>query len=186
MVPRAGRPPVFLGLDNISHILTDSHYTTIDSSGKLKPIHAHDFVLVKHFIDYLSGAKTMPNGGLVIASTSRSDHVKSSALDVSIAMAEARKTSDPPLSSTEALRIEQFWSPYKTIDQRSVEALKDIETIRLEGLKKEEARAIMEYWAISGLVRKEIGDRFVGEKWSLAGGGVIGELEKAVVRSGRL
>jgi small subunit ribosomal protein S29 len=36
----------------------------------------------------------------------------------------------------------------------------------------------MEYFARSGLLRENINDEWVGEKWSLAGGGVVGELEK--------
>ena len=54
---------------------------------------------------------------------------------------------------------------------------------RLRGLDRMEARGLLEYWAQSGMVRQRVDDRYVGEKWSLAGGGVIGELERCVVRA---
>ena len=57
-----------------------------------------------------------------------------------------------------------------------------VEVQRIGGVGKEEARALMEYWAKSGVCRQKVDDGFVGEKWSLSGGGVVGELERAVVR----
>jgi small subunit ribosomal protein S29 len=183
------RPPIFLAIDNISHILTESYYTAMDATGELNRIHAHDFVQIKHFLDYFSGQQTLPNGGIVMAATSQSDHAKSPALEVSIAMAEARQAQNIDPSNEEAakqIRIEQFWSPYKTIDQRSLDVLKGFELIQLEGLTKEEAKTIMEYWATSGMVRRKIEEGFVSEKWTLSGSGVVGELEKAVIRRGRL
>lgn len=36
----------------------------------------------------------------------------------------------------------------------------------------------MEYFAQSGILREQVNDNWVGEKWSLAGGGVVGELER--------
>jgi small subunit ribosomal protein S29 len=181
------RPPIFFSLDNISHVLTESYYTVTDETGQLNRIHAHDFVQIKHFLDYFSGQQTLPNGGIVIAATSKSDHAKSPALDVSVAMAEVRQAQNLDPSSEEAtkqIHIEQFWSPYKKIDQRSLDVLKNFELIKLEGLTREEAKTIMEYWATSGMVRRKIEEGYVNEKWTLAGSGVIGELEKAVVRRG--
>ncbi|KAF2435213.1 hypothetical protein EJ08DRAFT_730312 [Tothia fuscella] len=223
MVPNLGRPPVFLGLDNISHILGESHYTTLNKKGKLQRIHAHDFVLVRHFVEFISGREEMGNGGLVMAATSMSDHAKSTALDVCITIAEARQISrsttttdnnpatlpittvrgyltnpsnpsmHTPIPTAEshprdiaAYKLAQFYSPYKSVDERSVDALKDVETIKLEGLSKADAGRLMEYWARSGMVPKVVGEGFVGEKWSLSGGGVVGELERGVVRAGRL
>jgi small subunit ribosomal protein S29 len=200
-VPNKGaivRPPVLLCMDNVSHIMTNSNYNTIQENGKLKPIHAHDFVLVKHFVDHLSGVKTLPNGGIILAATSLSEHAKSDALDVGIAMAEARQAQNllPSPSSTigsegaksaeNQIRSEQFWNPYKKIDTRSLEALQQIHVMRLKGISKEEAKAIMEYWATSGMLRRKVEDGYVGEKWTLSGNGVLGELEKAVVRRGKI
>ncbi len=57
-----------------------------------------------------------------------------------------------------------------------------MEIQRLKGLSKDEARGLMEYWAKSGLVRQKVNETLVGEKWTLSGGGVVGELERATVR----
>lgn len=58
----------------------------------------------------------------------------------------------------------------------------NIEIQRLTGLSKEEARGLMEYWAKSGLMRRLIDERLVGEKWTISGGGVVGELERGCLR----
>jgi small subunit ribosomal protein S29 len=59
---------------------------------------------------------------------------------------------------------------------------KDFDVLEVGGLTKEEARAIMEYYAESGLLRAQVSEAFVSEKWSLAGMGNIGELERTSVR----
>jgi small subunit ribosomal protein S29 len=172
-----GRPPVLLAVDGLSHIMRHSEYM----SAEVKPIHAHDLTLIRHFIDHLSGQKKLPNGGIVLGATSQSNAPTSAALDFCIEAAQARqKTPD---------NIPQ-WNPYKTADVRTMEALKDLlrsdskdfDVIKVGGLTKEEARAIMEYYAESGMLRHRIDEGFVTEKWSLAGMGNIGELEKAAVR----
>ena len=53
---------------------------------------------------------------------------------------------------------------------------------RLKGLSKDEARGLMEYWAKSGILRQTVSESLVGEKWSLSGGGVVGELERGCVK----
>ncbi|KAF1914994.1 mitochondrial ribosomal death-associated protein 3-domain-containing protein [Ampelomyces quisqualis] len=171
-----GRPPVVLALDGLSHIMRNSDYLSAD----VKPIHAHDFTLIRHFVDHLSGQKQLRNGGIVIGATSHSNAPKSPALDHYIEVAEARrKTPD---------NIPQ-WHPYKNVDTRVMDVLKglntaseDFDTLHVGGLTKEEARSIIEYYAESGLLRHVVNEGFVCEKWSLAGMGNIGELERTSVR----
>ncbi|KAF2112479.1 mitochondrial ribosomal death-associated protein 3-domain-containing protein [Lophiotrema nucula] len=164
-----GRPPIMLGLDGLSHVMGESQYM----SAEVKRIHAFDLTIVRHFIDHLSGKVALPNGGLVLAATTKSNSPTSPALDFSIQVAEARqnKASDLPQ-----------WNPYANVDQRAMEALKDIEVLKVGGMSKEEARSIMEYYAASGMLRAKVDEGFVTEKWSLAGMGNIGELERASVR----
>ncbi|KAF2832196.1 hypothetical protein CC86DRAFT_313067 [Ophiobolus disseminans] len=171
-----GRPPILLAVDGLSHAMRNSEYLSAD----VKPVHAHDLTLIRHFIDHLSGAKKLPNGGLVLGSTSQSNSPKAAALDYSIEVAEARQKSPDDIPQ---------WNPYKSVDARVMESLKDLHTdnknfdvIKVGGLTKEEARAIMEYYAESGLLRHTVNDGFVTEKWSLAGMGNIGELERTSVR----
>ncbi|KAH4004870.1 hypothetical protein HBI13_025480 [Parastagonospora nodorum] len=171
-----GRPPIVLAIDSLSHIMRNSEYLSAD----VKPIHAHDLTLIRHFMDHLSGAKKLPNGGVVLGATSQSNSPTSPALDFCIQVAEARQTSPDNIPQ---------WEPYKKYDARVVESLKDLvseskglDVIKVGGLTKTEARAIMEYYAESGLVRHQVNESFVTEKWSLAGMGNIGELERTAVR----
>lgn len=149
-------------------------------SADVKPIHAHDLTIVRHFVDHLSGVKQLPNGGVVLAATSKSNAPTSPAMDFRIKSAESLKMQ---------ASIPQ-WNPYTKVDTRVMEALKDLENpkadldiLEVGGLSKEEAKSIMEYYAESGMLRHQVNDGFVTEKWSLAGMGNIGELEKASVRA---
>lgn len=171
-----GRPPILLAADGLSHIMRNSAYLSAD----VKPIHSFDLTLIRHFIDHLSGHKQLPNGGVVLGATSQSNAPTSPALDFSIEVAEARQKSQEDLPQ---------WDPYKSVDARVMEALeglrtdnKDIDVLNVGGLSKDEARSIMEYYAESGLLRHQVNESFVTEKWSLAGMGNIGELERTSVR----
>lgn len=74
-------------------------------------------------------------------------------------------------------------NPYLTYDQRVLDIFLSrpgiIQVQRLKGLSKTEARALMEYWAKSGVVRQTVDETLLSEKWALSGGGVVGELERA-------
>ena len=171
---QSGRPPVMLAVDGLSHMMRNSDYLSAD----VKPIHAHDLSIIRHFVDHLSGKEQLPNGGIVLGATSQSNAPTSPALDFSIEVAEALQKTPDSLPQ---------WNPYKHVDARVMEALKDLHTsgnafdvINVGGLTKDEARAIMEYYAESGLLRAQVNEGFVSEKWTLAGMGNIGELERTV------
>lgn len=77
--------------------------------------------------------------------------------------------------------------PFQKYDERVLDVFSKkgegvVGVQRIGGVGKEEARSLMEYWAKSGVCRQRVDEGFVGEKWSLSGGGVVGELERAVVR----
>ena len=125
--------------------------------------------------------RNCPMAEIVLAATSQSNAPTSPALDFYIQVAEARQKS--PDSVLE-------WDPYKRVDMRVMDALQQLkgndnafDVLKVGGLSKDEARSIMEYYAESGLLRHRVHDRFVAEKWSLAGMGNIGELERASVRA---
>lgn len=172
-----GQPQILLAAEGLSHMMQNSKYM----SAQVKPIHAHDLTIVRHFVDHLSGVKQLPNGGIVLAATSKSNAPASPAMDFCIKAAEARQKTPHSVPQ---------WNPYTSVDARTLEALKDLENpeadlelIDVGGLSKEEARSIMEYYAESGMLRHQVNDGFVTEKWSLAGMGNIGELERASVRA---
>jgi small subunit ribosomal protein S29 len=171
------RPPILYCADNISHLFVPSRYQTLDAENNIRPIHALDLALPRHFIDHVTGIKALPNGGIVLGATSNSDFVLCPPLDVGIEMGEARAKTP---QSTPA--VSDFWNPLQRIDQRVMDICSNLDTLRLQGVSREEAKSIIEYWAFNGLVRERIADSWIGEKWTMSGGGVLGELEKAVVR----
>jgi small subunit ribosomal protein S29 len=164
-----GRPPIMLAIDGLAHVMRNSEYLSAD----VKPIHAHDLTLIRHFMDHLSGKVSLPNGGMVLAATSKSNAPSTPALDFSIQLSEARKRNEKQLP---------IWNPYKVADQRVMEVLRNVDVLKVGGLSKEEARALIEYYAASGMLRAKVDEPFVTEKWSLAGMGNVGELERATVR----
>ncbi|KAK4995885.1 hypothetical protein LTR66_004395 [Elasticomyces elasticus] len=164
------RPPMLMALDGLHHIMCESEY--LDRDGK--HLHAHNLALVQHFLSHLSGASPLANGGMILAATSGSNKAASPALDFALRRNEA-------LASSPGADI-PAWDPYRKIDTRSLEAMDGVEVWRIEGLSKEEARGVMEYYAKSGMMRQTVSDTLVGERWTLSGGGIVGELERGSVR----
>lgn len=115
-----------------------------------------------------------------MAATSQSNAPQIPSLEVALSQLEGDRTTPAGQRIAKKERI-----PLMRYDERVLDAFMhqkgDIGVQRLAGLSKEEARGLMEYWARSGMVRERVSEGFVGEKWALSGGGVIGELERAVV-----
>jgi small subunit ribosomal protein S29 len=181
--PGAQRPALLLTMDVADHIMSNSGYLNSDA----KPIHSHDLAIVSHYLSYLSGSTSLPNGGLVLAAVSESNAKRSPTLSHVVATAYGDQTSwsEPawnPHAGWEAPR-KPSWDPYAPFDQRVADALTGVEMWKLQGLSKEEARGVMEYYALSGMLRREVTDRLVSEKWTLSGGGIFGELERGAVRA---
>lgn len=172
-----GRPPILFAIDGLSHIMRHSEYLSAD----VKKIHSFDLTLVKLWIDHVSGKKTFANGGIVLGVTSQSNKPASPALDHFVKVAEALQSQPDNVPQ---------WNAYANMDLRVADALKgladpkqkDLDVLRLNGLSKPDARAIIEYYALSGILRHTVNEGFVAEKWSLAGMGNVGELERASVR----
>lgn len=168
-----GRPPVLFSLDGLSHINKVSEYR--DPS--FKEVHAHELTLVRMFVDAISGKTPLPNGGAVIAATSQnnSHHHASQELVLSqIEAGQARKKIPQP-------------DPYeRKYDERVYQALKDTWVLRLEGVTKDEARSLMEYWGASGMARGVLNSRTVSEKWTVGGHGIVGEIERATLMQMRM
>ena len=68
-------------------------------------------------------------------------------------------------------------------DAKVEAAVRGVQALKLPGLSKPEARGVMEYYARSGMFRNTITEGLVSEKWTLAGSGIVGELERATVRA---
>jgi small subunit ribosomal protein S29 len=163
-----GRPSILLTLDGLHHIMKPSAYRSPD----FELIHAHDLAIVNHFVDYLSGSKTLPNGGAVLVATTKSNSPLSYATTLAIKQQEERQ------EGKEVTKMD----PWTKIDMRAYESLQHAKVMRLSGLSKAEARGLMEYWAASGVLRQRVDEKTVTEKWALAGNGIVGEIERGALR----
>ncbi|UNI14554.1 hypothetical protein JDV02_001172 [Purpureocillium takamizusanense] len=168
-----GRPPVLFTLDGLAHINKISDYR--DPS--FNEVHAHDLVLVRMFVDALSGKTELPNGGAIIAATSENNSQHHPSQELVLSQLEAGQ------ASKEIPKPNPYERKY---DERVYDALKNSFVMRLEGVSKEEARALMEYWGASGLVRDVLNARTVSQKWALGGHGNVGEMERVALMTMRM
>lgn len=162
------RPPVLFALDGLGYIMRPSDYR----SQTFEPIHSHDIALVRMFTDLLSGKTALPNGGAVIGATCRSNAARNASMELAIARQLARQAGDEELPPRD---------PYcRKYDPRVDEVLEDtgLHVLDVKGISKPEARALMEYWAASGLLRAQVDETTVSEKWMTGGNGIIGEMER--------
>lgn len=177
------RPPLFLGFDAVDHVMRLSKY--LNSEAGL--VHAHDLALVNDFTRYMTGEHALPNGGMILAAVSESNRAASETLDYLLDTKYGAKTNwaEPRFNPHTGWKAEPMpaWSPYAPFDERVGKALEKMDVQKVEGLSKAEAKGLMEYYALSGVLRGAVTERLVGEKWSLSGGGIIGELEKAAVKT---
>lgn len=189
------RPPVLFCIDSLTHAMKDK---TAYMTAGFKPIHAHDLAIVNWFMGYLSGASPLPNGGLILAATSGSNTPPNPTLDLALARLEASSSSSSSSSSSASSspasenlydRSPTTANPFFPYDQRVLDIFNNspkgsskLDVHRLSGLSKAEARGLMQYWARSGILRQIVDAGLVGEKWSLSGGGIVGELERGCVR----
>ncbi|KAH6847492.1 mitochondrial ribosomal death-associated protein 3-domain-containing protein [Chaetomium sp. MPI-CAGE-AT-0009] len=171
---RANRPPILLCLDGLAHAMKVSDYR----SPAFERIHSHDLALVRLFTDALGGGVQFPAGGAVLAATSRSNAPRAPSMELALAQreAEAREGAEVP-------QKDPFFRGY---DDRVEAVLRSVRVLRVGGVDKREARALMEYWAASGMLRATVDEKTVTEKWTLAGSGVLGEMERATLLTMRI
>lgn len=188
--PAAGRPPVLITMDGLAHMMKISDYR----SPAFELIHSHDLAFVRMLTDALGGAVQFPGGGAVLAATSRNNAPRTPSMELALAQREAEqqlRAAATQAGSEEEAAAAQIQVPQKDpffrgYDERVDAVLKAVEVLRLKGVSKLEARALMEYWAASGMLRAAVDEKTVTEKWALAGSGVLGELERASLLSMRI
>ncbi|KAI8635473.1 mitochondrial ribosomal death-associated protein 3-domain-containing protein [Xylariaceae sp. FL1651] len=162
-----GRPPVLFNLDGLAHIMRLSAYR----SPAFELIHSHDLGIVRMFTDALGGKRAFPNGAAIIGITAKSNAPLIPSMEKAIEQAVAAQKGQevPPRD------------PFCKYDERVFDTLRDVRVLDVHGVSKVEARAIMEYWAASGLLRLRVDEKNVTEKWTMAGGGVLGEMERVAL-----
>jgi small subunit ribosomal protein S29 len=171
----ANRPPILLSLDGLAHVMRVSDYR----SPAFERIHSHDLALVRLFTDALGGAVQFPAGGAVLAATSRNNAPRSPSMELALAQREVEQAK----RGEEVPQKDPFFRGY---DDRVEAVLRSVQVLRLGGVSKLEARALMEYWAASGMLRATVDEKAVTEKWTLAGSGVLGEMERAALLTMRI
>ncbi|KAH8737553.1 mitochondrial ribosomal death-associated protein 3-domain-containing protein [Ilyonectria robusta] len=168
-----GRPPILFALDGLAHINKISEYR--DPS--FNEVHAHELSLVRTFVDALSGKTPLPNGGAIIGVTSENNSHHHPSQELVLSQLEAGQAGQ---------RVPRP-NPYeRKYDERVYEALKNSWVLRVDGVSKDEARSLMEYWGASGLVRNVLNSRTVSEKWTVGGHGIVGEMERATLLQMRM
>jgi small subunit ribosomal protein S29 len=170
------RPPVMVALDGIDHWMTLSKYMSAEYS----PIHALQLAPIRHFIEILfnkNGEGKLAHGGIVLAAMTASNSPSVPAFELLMKQLEAQERGLK--MGEEGFPMPQ---PYETVDQRVLDLLEgsgELNVQRLQGLEKDvEARGLLEYFARSGVFREKVDEITVAEKWSLAGGGVVGEMAR--------
>ena len=174
------RPPMLVAVDGLAHWMTESAYRASDFT----PVHAHDLIFVQHFLSLLkSGQASLNNGGMLLYATSTSNNPSNYSLEIGLDQLAARQEGISPSSpdypqpeaySNADARVLDLFKPAEKASGK--EGALELQT--LGGLTREETRGYLEYFARSGLLRESVNEKWVGEKWSLSGGGIIGELEK--------
>lgn len=179
----SARPPVLIAIDGVNFWMDFTRYKSSD----YKPIHAHQFTLIKQFLDLLFPAtKTqtaLPHGGVVMAATTKSNHPTTPTFEhITTQIVQRQANPDSPYTPDLS-----YTDPYMTkVDSRVWELRNRSEhtdLVDLKGLSRPESKGLLEYFAKSGIFKEAVTDGAVSEKWSLSGGGIVGELCKL---SGRL
>ncbi|KAK5076874.1 hypothetical protein LTR64_005647 [Lithohypha guttulata] len=177
---KTARPPILIAIDGINFWMGMTKYHSAD----YKPIHAHQFKLIKQLLTQVFNTtpNSLPNGGIVLACTTKSNHPSYPSFDLLVnqirALNQGTQRQDPGFP---------LWDPYlKEADQRVYDLLntaRNTQLVELKGLSKPESKGLLEYFALSGMLREAVTDNTVAEKWTLSGGGVVGEMCKLGARA---
>lgn len=127
---------------------------------------------------------------MVLAATSQSNAPTVPTLNIALTeLEESQSGISPPMAGPSSISKPYrppLRNPFTRHDERVLSVFESkpqgLDVQRLAGMTKEEARGLLEYYAQSGILRQKVSDGFVAEKWSVSGGGVVGELERASIR----
>lgn len=174
------RPPVLLAVDGVDHWFGLTKYRNAEYGF----IHAQQFSLIKQFTDlFFSGSETpspLLNGGVMFFTTSGSNSPKFPSFETLIKQLHATKQGVDPKSPDFPMQ-----SPYSNPDARITSLLsraQGVQLLEVNGTTKNESQGILEYFARSGLLQKQLSEKLVSDYRQLSAGGVIGELAKLGVR----
>lgn len=167
-------PPVLLAVDSVDHWFDMTKYRSSD----FKFIHAHQFLFIRQFVQLLFHTPTpgLANGGMILAATSGSNSPLAPSFHILLRQLEARakglQMTDPDFPLPK---------PYQKVEQRVLDLFhggENTQVQELSGLTRLEAKGLLEYYARSGILKDTLTDIKISEKWTLSGGGIVGELTK--------
>ena len=167
-------PPVLLAVDSVDHWFDMTKYRSSD----FQLIHAHQFLFIRQFLQLLfhTPAPGLANGGMILAATSGSNSPLAPSFHILLRQMIARARG---LQLTDA--DFPMPKPYQKVDQRVLDLFRGSENTQIQelnGLTQYEAKGLLEYYARSGILKESLTDTRISEKWTLSGGGIVGELTK--------
>lgn len=166
----ATRPPLLFAVDSLDHWMGLTKYR--DSEYNL--IHAHQLTVVRTFLDLLfSGKQKLANGGIIMAATTESNSPATPGFDVLLKQIKALREGTKPTDESFPLP-----GPYQKVDSRTLGLLNPsagTELLSLGGVSKAELASLMKYFVLSGILKEDVTPETVSEKWSVSGGGNVGE-----------
>jgi small subunit ribosomal protein S29 len=167
------RPPLLLTIDGLDHWMGPSKYHAADHS----IIHSHQFATIRTFLSKLFNSTTsLGNGGIALAATTASNTPAfptfAPLLNQVTALSNGTAPTDPsfPLPA-----------PYQKVDSTVLGLLDpkaQTQIMQLKGVSRAEAGTLLGYYWRSGVLQEPLSAADVAERWTLAGGGVVGELAR--------
>lgn len=167
----AGAPPTLFTVDNLNYWMGPSKYRSAD----YKIVHAHQLAVVRSYLSLLfSGKQKLANGGLIMAATTGSNQPTYPSFDLLLKQVQASQQGIKPMDNSFPLP-----SPYQKVDSNALGLLDPAagtEVMALQGVSKEDVGALMQYYVLSGVLKEDVSPENISEKWTLSGGGNVGEL----------
>jgi small subunit ribosomal protein S29 len=147
-------------------------------SADFKFIHGQQFTLIKQFTDLLfsENEKPLVHGGMVLFSTSGSNNPSRPTFDLLVEQIRAQNRGETPGSPS--FPMPKPYSPVDTITSHLLSGAKGVEVTEVGALAGEHTKALMQYYASSGLFQMAVTPKTVADLRALTGGGIIGELAK--------
>ena len=165
------RPPVLFTVDNLNHWMGPSKY----KSAEFETVHSHQLTMIHTYLDLLfSAKKPLANGGLILAATSGSNVPTNPSFDLLLKQVKAAQQGKQPTDKNFPLP-----NPYQKVDSRPLNLLDPAagtQLMPLQGVSKAEAAQLMQYYVLSGVLKESVTPESISEKWTLSGGGNVGEI----------
>lgn len=166
LVHVSDRPPILFVLEGLEHLLGLSQF----HDPQFKPVHAFELALPRLFLSCLAGRALgpneplpkFPNGAAFIATSGGSNSPTVPAYLAFLAQAFAAAAGAP-------IPEPDPFNP-RAHDPRLHQLLQGLDVLRLGPVSRDEARAVMDYWASSGVLRSAVTEDAVANQCAMSNG----------------